>query len=388
MQHRSGLRSIVLGRPGLLTGAAVLALTLAGGFGISALRAARPSLRWTWHPRSDRIVLTAVPGKGPLRGWVWDETTWGATGLPVSVDAREAETVRPGKVFHMQVQLRGPDAVREWVQLAVPPLPTFTVRDETTQNVELQSSQPLTAVLGLPADLGSWTPTDPTHIVLDRAAAAEALDLTVQAWSGERTTWKVAVPALPAVPVYWFGSPANGQVYITIDDGWYPSGRLLRLMRRRHVPITAFLIQQAVAEHLAYWQSFVEAGGVIEDHTVSHPMLTQLTYAAAEQQWAGPLLSYPQWLHIPQPAYGRPPYGALSPEVTAAAYAAGLKAIVMWDVVWTPGNGFQTWNGGPIQAGDIILLHWDPGVGKAVAHLLPLLKKKHLHAALLTAGLP
>lgn len=380
--------SVRVGRRAIPVVAGVAAVLLSlFFFGRAELRAASPALSWSWRPSTESILLTARPGKGLLRDWVWGSTRWaGGYGL-VSRDPRRTEQVRPGEDFRALVSLRGPDVVARRIELNVAPLPTFSV-DSSGQTLEITSSQPLDAVWGIPGHAGPWAPPDPTRIVLDEAVKAQSLALRVQAASGERTTWHVAVPALPTVPVIWFGAPEGGNVYITLDDGWYPNQRLLKLMRTRHIPITAFLIENAVAEHLKYWRAFVQAGGVVEDHTVSHPELTTLSFDAAEQQWAGPLAVYPKWLGAAQPTLGRPPYGAVDPEVEAAAHAAGLKAIVMWDVVWTPGAGFKTWNGGPIQAGDIILLHWVPGVGKAIQHLLPQLAKENLHPAPLTSGLP
>ncbi|MDA8346595.1 MAG: polysaccharide deacetylase family protein [Thermaerobacter sp.] len=384
MKASNRLPPLTLHRRSIAVIGAVGALLLLGWFGWDSLRAARPILRWAWHPATNRVLLTASPGTGPLRMWVWDNTTWALTLRPVSSDPTEVDQLRPGERWSGEVGLRGPDLVERTIRLTVPPLPSFTVRQTTGQEVEIDSSQPLTAVSGIPRNAGSWKAADPSVILLDRAVNPQTVHLDVQARTGERTAWAVPVPALPAVPLVWFGSPSDGQVYLTIDDGWFPSARLLRIMQTRHVPVTAFLIEQAAKEHRAYWQAFVQAGGVIEDHTVSHPYLTSLSFADAQAQWAGPVADYPQWFHIPAPTLGRPPYGAYDGTVEAAAYAAGLKAIVMWDVQWTPGKGFSTWNGGPIQAGDIILLHFLPGVGKAVQALLPQLAKAHLHPSLFT----
>jgi peptidoglycan/xylan/chitin deacetylase (PgdA/CDA1 family) len=91
----------------------------------------------------------------------------------------------------------------------------------------------------------------------------------------------VAVPAMPEVPLYSFASSADRAIYITVDDGWTPSRMVLSIMRRTHVPVTAFLIEQAAQRNLPYWPAFVQAGGMVGDHTVSHPRLTALTHGQA-----------------------------------------------------------------------------------------------------------
>lgn len=374
------LRRIVLVPVGAL---AVLLLLLMGG---NALHAARPSLNWAWNPVTNELRLTASPGSGPLGLWVWDRTDWSGSGQPVAREPIRSEELRPGEHFRATVGLAGPDAVHERVRLNVPDRPTFHLRSISDRQIEIASSQPLLAVTGVPAGAGVFTRSDPADVVLDRQVETHTYRLRVQAQSGEIADWSVTVPALPRAPIVWFGSPAGGQVYLTIDDGWFPNQRLLQIMQTEHVPVTAFLIERAALEHLNYWRAFVAAGGEIEDHTLSHPDLTTLSLSEAETQWKDPVDAYPQLFSVPVPTLGRPPYGAIDATVQAAAREAGLADIVMWDVEWVPGNGFKTWNGRPIQAGDIILLHWVPGVGKAFESLLSELDKEHLHPALLTQG--
>jgi peptidoglycan/xylan/chitin deacetylase (PgdA/CDA1 family) len=194
-------------------------------------------------------------------------------------------------------------------------------------------------------------------------------------------------PGQPAsVPVYYFLSPAGRHVYITIDDGWFPDPGVLALMQRTHVPLTAFLIEDAVILHLAFWRRFVALGGLVEDHTLSHPLLTTLAWPAVVNQWRGPLQAYSRWLGQ-HPVVGRPPYGATDAAVTRAAAAAGLRALVMWSAVMEPG-GLVTWNHGPPEPGEVILLHWDPGLTLELTRLLALLARAHLVPALVTTGLP
>lgn len=199
-------------------------------------------------------------------------------------------------------------------------------------------------------------------------------------------TYPAPANAPPPAPLYWFGSPAGGHVYITIDDGWVPSARVLSLMQRTHVPLTAFLIEDAVREHLAYWRAFAAAGGVIEDHTLSHPDLALVPYTEDLQQWQQPLAAYRQWFGQ-LPTVGRPPYGGVDPTVQRAATAAGLHGIVMWSAVMEP-SGLVTWNHGPLEPGEIILLHWDPGLYGELQRLLAVIAARHLVPAPLLSGLP
>jgi peptidoglycan/xylan/chitin deacetylase (PgdA/CDA1 family) len=151
---------------------------------------------------------------------------------------------------------------------------------------------------------------------------------------------------------------------------------VLALIRRTHVPVTAFLIQDTARQHLAYWRAFARAGGRVGDHTVSHPNLTTLTLGQATAQWAGARRALGRWLGQ-APVLGRPPYGAFDHAVRAAACRAGLPVLVGWSVV-VDNDGIHTWNGHGLEPGEIVLLHWVPGLGSQLARLLTVIRARHL----------
>ena len=207
--------------------------------------------------------------------------------------------------------------------------------------------------------------------------------LGLTARDGELATVRVIVPALPETPLYSFASPAGRAVYITVDDGWTPSSEVLAIMRKTHLPVTAFLIEQAAQRNLAYWRAFAAAGGTIGDHTVSHPNLTQLALGQATFQWAQARVTLGRWLRQ-APVLGRPPYGAFDRTVAAAAYRARLKALLGWSATVSSTGGVHTWDGKPLEAGEIVLLHWDPGLGRQLTKLLTVIHARHLHPMPLT----
>ena len=186
-------------------------------------------------------------------------------------------------------------------------------------------------------------------------------------------------------PEIFLGPATGGAFYITIDDGWYPDANVLALMQRTHLPVTAFLISQAAAEHLAYWRSFMAAGGEIEDHTISHPNLTRLSEAAAEAQWAGAATALSHWFGL-APLLGRPPYGDVDRMVLQAAGQAGLRDVVMWTATMSGGR-LVTYDHRPLRAGEIVLLHWVPGLYSNLAQLLAIAAAAGLHAAPLAPAL-
>jgi peptidoglycan/xylan/chitin deacetylase (PgdA/CDA1 family) len=182
------------------------------------------------------------------------------------------------------------------------------------------------------------------------------------------TAGPASIPARPETPVYSFAHSAGRAVYITVDDGWTPSQQVLAIMRNTRLPVTAFLIEQAAEQHLAYWRAFVGAGGMVADHTVSHPNLTKLSLAQATTQWAQARQASGRLLGQ-TPVLGRPPYGAVDRTVRAAAHRSGLKILVGWSAVADSG-GIHTWDGKRLRPGEIVLLHWVRGLGRQLTRLL------------------
>ena len=195
---------------------------------------------------------------------------------------------------------------------------------------------------------------------------------------------KRAVPPGPAAPVVWEVPVKQRAVFITIDDGWFPSPKVLELMRLYHLPLTAFLIQQAVAEHISYWQEFVKLGGSIEDHTYSHPFLTRISPNEDLAQISSPIQYFRQLGANPNEL--RPPYGDCDLVVQKMAAKAGIKHVVMWDAIMADGK-LTTYNGRPLAPGAIVLMHWLPGLGQNLETLLGLLKRQNLGVASLTDAL-
>lgn len=173
-------------------------------------------------------------------------------------------------------------------------------------------------------------------------------------------------------------------VYITIDDGWYPNEDVLKLMQQYHLPITTFLIVQAAQKQPVFWHDFVKAGGHIEDHTISHPYLTHLSLAEEKSQISQPIDYFHQY--GPPLEELRPPYGDFNLEVGKAAWDSGIKYVVMWDAEMENSTlSFRSNRG--LKAGDIILLHWVPGLDQELLKLLNIIQKQNLGIADLTQAL-
>lgn len=350
---------------------------------------AAPGVTWAVHPASNTVTVRLVPGDGPASRQILARSRLTVTGGRTIFGRRRPAgggvarvAVPPGQRTRLVVQVSGPQPVIRTLTVSLPPAlrVTSSRRDRGGMVVTLSAALRHAPHRLCGANGVSFPST--RRVAVAKSAQACRARLTVTARDGEQAVVRVAVPALPTIPLYSFASPAGQAVYITVDDGWTPSPQVLAIMRSSHLPVTAFLIAQAAQQDLPYWRAFVRAGGTIGDHTVSHPNLARLSLVQASTQWGQARLALGHWLGR-LPEMGRPPYGAFDPTVEAAAYRGGLTALVGWSAT-VAGNRIATWNGRPLAAGEIVLLHWVPSLGHELVRLLAVIQARHLHPMPLT----
>ena len=356
-----------------------------------ALASTRPAVVWALDPASNTVTIRLRPGGGPSsrrilarshltvsedgNGKQWTQSPGGA---PVGVP------VPPGTHTRLMVQVAGPAPFSQTLTVATPQALRVTSSRRDSGGIRVWVSGPLRrrrheTLCG--QDEVSFPASQ--EVVVANGAVPCRTKLTLTSRDGEQTVVRVAASALPEIPLYSFASPARRAIYITVDDGWTPSPRVLAIMRQTQLPVTAFLIERAAQRNLPYWRAFVRAGGTVGDHTVSHPNLTKLTLGQATAQWGQARRALGRLLGQ-VPFLGRPPYGAFDPAVQAAAYRGGLKKLVGWSVV-VDSDGIHTWDGKGLEAGEIVLLHWVPGLGSQLARLLKVIHARHLNPEPFTA---
>jgi len=354
-----------------------------------AAAVAAPGVTWAVHPASNTVTVRLVPGSGPGSRQILARSRLSVSGGRIvflrrrSADGAAARVAVPaGQRTQLVVQVRGPLPASRTLTVTLPPALRVITYRRGRRGVVVTMSGALrhvphrlcgTDVVSFPA---------PHRLAVASSPQRCRARLRVYARDGEQAVVRVAVPALPTIPLYSFASPAGHAVYITVDDGWTPSPQVLAIMRSSHLPVTAFLIAQAARQNLPYWRAFVQAGGTVGDHTVSHPDLNRLSLGQATTQWGQARLALGHWLGR-DPEMGRPPYGAFDPTVQAAAYRGGLKVLVGWSAT-ADSDGVQTWDGRPLAAGEIVLLHWVPGLGQQLTRLLAVIRARHLHPMPLT----
>jgi peptidoglycan-N-acetylglucosamine deacetylase len=78
---------------------------------------------------------------------------------------------------------------------------------------------------------------------------------------------------------------ANKEIALTFDDGPGPyTPQVLAVLEQYHVPATFFEIGEMVADYPQYSREVVTAGYPVEDHTWSHPNLTDIPAPQVEYQ--------------------------------------------------------------------------------------------------------
>jgi peptidoglycan/xylan/chitin deacetylase (PgdA/CDA1 family) len=355
-------------------------------------------LGWAFSPVSDTVTIrvtspAGTTGRGVLARsqLAVSEHAGGRTGRWSAGGGTIRVPVPAGGRTSLLVRLTGPQPLTRTVMVTTPPPLRVVASGASSGRWLMYTSGPLRP--GSPQLLCGTDKVSivaSSQVVVAESARACPARLRLTGQDGEQLVVPVTIPARSTVKVatgsaarlYCFARPAGGAIYITIDDGWTPSAEVLALMRQTYLPITAFLIAGAAREHLSYWKEFVAAGGMIGDHTVSHPDLTKISLGQATAQWGQDRTLLGRWLGQ-TPAVGRPPYGAFDPAVEVAAARGGLAALAGWSATMS-GNRIKTWNGKPLSPGEIVILHWVPGLGRQLTALLAAIRAQHLNPAPLT----
>jgi peptidoglycan/xylan/chitin deacetylase (PgdA/CDA1 family) len=175
-------------------------------------------------------------------------------------------------------------------------------------------------------------------------------------------------------------------VFITIDDGWQKDRDFVQLIKDREIPITVFLMNDAAKGDYGYFRRLQQAGALIEDHSMTHPLMTRLSYARQKYQICKTADIYATQYGT-RPTLFRAPYGASNTTTRSAARACGMKAIFFWRETSEHGNlAYQV--AGGLHSGDIILVHFKPHMARDFRTLLHRIQKQGYRPAALKDYLP
>lgn len=168
-------------------------------------------------------------------------------------------------------------------------------------------------------------------------------------------------------------------VFLTMDDGMVKDERVIEFLKRRQWPVSLFLADEYAKDDYDYFKRIAANGAALQNHTLSHRYLNQLTYEeqVTEICSASDLL---QGMFGKRPALLRPPGGHYNSSTFAAAKQCGIQAVVMWSAK-VDGGQVQFQKGDHLVPGDIVLMHFRPKVMEDLAAFEAEIIKQDLHVA-------
>lgn len=188
----------------------------------------------------------------------------------------------------------------------------------------------------------------------------------------------------PSAPL-WFRVPTDQKVaFITIDDGALARPpAVIDFIREAHIPVTMFLNSPAAAAHPDYFKQIEAAGGVIENHTITHTSLPGRSYAYQKHEICGAADKLEQ-LFGKRPTLFRPPFGSRDANTLKAARDCGMIAALHWRETVDKGKVRYQTPTKVVKPGDILLMHFRPALMDDLLGALRAIHKSGLTPALLT----
>ncbi|MEV4131165.1 polysaccharide deacetylase family protein [Dactylosporangium sp. NPDC049742] len=170
------------------------------------------------------------------------------------------------------------------------------------------------------------------------------------------TADKVHLPESNLVPYYSRIQTDQPVAFITIDDGQVKRPEALDLIKQAGVPVTLFLMIDAIRNDPQYFKRLQDAGAVIEAHTVTHQSLRGKPYNVQRREICDSADKLGNW-YGRRPVLFRPPYGEKDETTLKAAHDCGMHAAFFWKE--TVDKGIVRYQqGNTVQRGDIILMHF------------------------------
>ncbi|WBB63692.1 polysaccharide deacetylase family protein [Streptomyces sp. WMMC500] len=164
-------------------------------------------------------------------------------------------------------------------------------------------------------------------------------------------------PADSGLPAVTGRVPTRDRVvFLTIDDGWEKDPALIRMAADLGLPFSMFLSHSAAGGDYGYFEELRRLGNSVHGHTVTHPDLTSLPYAAQRRQVCGQQRRVADRFGV-RPALFRPPYGMYDAATLRAAASCGVRAMPTWRAEMKA-SGLEYRSGDRLRPGDIVLAHF------------------------------
>ncbi|MFF4961481.1 polysaccharide deacetylase family protein [Streptomyces sp. NPDC001222] len=167
----------------------------------------------------------------------------------------------------------------------------------------------------------------------------------------------VKLSATGPVPVFTHIPTSQKVVFITVDDGLEKDPKFIQMMRDLKVPITMFLMNDAIKSDYGYFKPLQAMGNHIQNHTLHHPPMNTVPLARQKEEVCGDQKILTKEYGT-APLLFRPPYGAYNANTKIAVGQCGPRAIVWWRESMQIRNMQYQQPDKKLQPGDIILAHF------------------------------
>ncbi|MFC9296220.1 polysaccharide deacetylase family protein [Streptomyces sp. NPDC057011] len=162
------------------------------------------------------------------------------------------------------------------------------------------------------------------------------------------------VPVVDRIPV----PDGEKTVFLTFDDGAEKDPEFLKMAADLKLPISMFLTDNVASSDYGHFEKLRDNGSssTINNHTLTHPNLRTLPFAAQKKEICGQQDRLQQRFGQ-RPTLFRPPFGNYNEDTLRAASECGVSSLVLWRASMQI-NNFQYAEGSALKPGDIILAHF------------------------------
>ncbi|WP_030298267.1 polysaccharide deacetylase family protein [Streptomyces katrae] len=152
--------------------------------------------------------------------------------------------------------------------------------------------------------------------------------------------------------------PTDKVVFLTFDDGAEKDPEFLKMAADLKLPISMFLTDNIASSDYGHFEKLRDngSGSTINNHTLTHPNLRTLPFAAQKKEICGQQERLEKRFGT-KPVRFRPPYGNYNDDTLKAAAECGISQVVLWRASMQI-NNFQYAEGSALKPGDIILAHF------------------------------
>ncbi|MEU9035961.1 polysaccharide deacetylase family protein [Streptomyces sp. NPDC048352] len=159
---------------------------------------------------------------------------------------------------------------------------------------------------------------------------------------------------LDRIPV----APTEKVVFLTFDDGAEKDPEFLKMAADLKLPISMFLTDNVASADYGHFEQLRDngSGSTINNHTLTHPNLRTLPFAAQKKEICGQQERLEKRFGK-RPRLFRPPFGNYNDDTLKAAAECGAPTVVLWRASMQI-NDFQYAEGSALKPGDIILAHF------------------------------